>query len=237
MPGFTLKRRFCQATSIRTASRTDSGRGPTMLMSPSSTLTSCGSSSTLVLRSQRPTRVILGSLRILKIGPVFSFRCSSSSWPASASRRIVRNFNIRNRRLFKPTRSCTKRIGPSESSLIAIAAITSNGATAKSSTAAETRSKMRLASVRQLNNGALCIDTIGTPSKSIDCDRASFCGKRSDNMCVVIPCSSSISTTVSICVYCDLIGSAIATSSMTSLATMRGRSSMVPSHGASPASE
>src|SRR5712692_1167564 len=138
---------------------------------------------------------------ILKIGPVFSFRCSSSSWPASASRRIVRNFSMRNRRLFRPTRSCTKRIGPSESSLMAIAAITSRGAKTNSRMIAETRSKMRLASVRQLNNGALCIETIGTPSKSIDCDRASFCGKRSDNMCVVIPCSSSINTTVSICVY------------------------------------
>ena len=68
-PGFTLKRRFCQASSIFSASRTDRGRGPTMLMSPSSTLTSCGNSSMLVLRSHWPTRVMRGSLLILKIGP------------------------------------------------------------------------------------------------------------------------------------------------------------------------
>ena len=104
-PGLTLKRRFCHATSIRTASRTESGRGPTILMSPSNTLISCGNSSMLVLRSHLPTRVVRGSLVILKIGPVFSFRCSSSCMRASASTHIVRNLIMRKRRLLKPTRS------------------------------------------------------------------------------------------------------------------------------------
>ena len=48
----------------------------------------------------------------------------------------------------------------------------------------------------------------------------------------MIPCSSNNATADSICAYCDLIGKAMATSSITSFATMRGRSSIVPSHAA-----
>ena len=65
-PGFTLKRLFCHASSIRNASRTDKGRGPTRLMSPSSTFQSCGSSSRLHRLNRRPTRVTRGSSGNLK---------------------------------------------------------------------------------------------------------------------------------------------------------------------------
>ena len=160
---------------------------------------SCGSSSILVLRSQRPTRVMRGSLRILKIGPLFSFRCSISFIRSSASLVMVRNLIIRKRRLLKPTRSCTKKIGPRESSLIAIATRANKGAEMKRNVIETARSILRFASVRQLNGGTLPSVTIGTPSKSTDCARASFCGNKSDSTCVVIPCSSSKPTVFSIC--------------------------------------
>ena len=68
------------------------GRGPTRLISPCSTLKSCGSSSMLVLRMKRPILVIRGSFFILKAGPsAISFRCASSFFFASASTTIDRN--------------------------------------------------------------------------------------------------------------------------------------------------
>jgi hypothetical protein len=50
------------------------GRGPTMLMSPSRTLISCGSSSSEYLRMKLPIAVICGSRFILNTGPFDSFR-------------------------------------------------------------------------------------------------------------------------------------------------------------------
>lgn len=41
------------------------GRGPTIDMLPASTLNSCGSSSMLVLRMKRPTRVMRSSSRVV----------------------------------------------------------------------------------------------------------------------------------------------------------------------------
>src|SRR5438132_7403325 len=115
-----------------------------------------------------------------------------------------------------------KNTGPLESSLIAIATSAKRGAEIVKNTDATARSINRFASVRQLNGGALRKETMGTPSKSNGCKLASFCGKKSDKRCVVIPCSSNNATADSIWVYCDFIGKAIATSSITSLAKIRG---------------
>ena len=152
----------------------------------------------LVLRSRRPARVIRGSFLILKIGPDFSLRCSISSIRASASARIVRNLIMRKRRLFRPKRSWTKKIGPGESSLIAMAAIANSGANKISRNVPTTTSNRRLASVRQLNGGTLCSEMIGSPSSSPVCERASLWGNRSESKCEVIPCSSRIATASSV---------------------------------------
>ncbi len=71
MPG-VMSRRFCVQPRHCLASSTQSGRGPTRLMSPPSTLRICGSSSRLQRRSQPPTRVTRGSSFILNIGPEYS---------------------------------------------------------------------------------------------------------------------------------------------------------------------
>ena len=62
------------------ASSGSAGRGPTMLIVPRSTQTSCGSSSMESLRRRRPTRVTRGSSVILKSGPSASLRSSSDSF-------------------------------------------------------------------------------------------------------------------------------------------------------------
>src|SRR5581483_6126183 len=62
------------------ASGTLSGRGPTSVMLPSSTLSSCGSSSTLVRRSRAPTGVTRASPGAVTSGPAIEAR-------------IVRNFS------------------------------------------------------------------------------------------------------------------------------------------------
>src|SRR5258706_14545941 len=66
-PGLTLKRRFCHDSSMRSASGTDNGRGPTMLISPRSTIISCGNSSMLARRSHLATRSVGRWLVILEI--------------------------------------------------------------------------------------------------------------------------------------------------------------------------
>src|SRR6185503_8623168 len=93
IPGRTLKRRRWLPTSAR-VSTSGRGLGPTRLMCPRSTLTSWGSSSRLVRRSQRPTGVTRGSSRILKTGPSISFAARSTARSASAPWRIVRNLSI-----------------------------------------------------------------------------------------------------------------------------------------------
>ncbi len=86
MPGFMRWRHAYSATS-----RADStspvrmpmawGRGPTRLISPQSTFQSCGSSSRLVLRMKRPTRVTRSS-------PTLTCRAAVAS---DASVRMERN--------------------------------------------------------------------------------------------------------------------------------------------------
>ena len=67
-PGFTARRRSCQG-SKRATSRMSSGRGPTSDICPKSTWNNCGVSSRLVFRRMRPSGVIRGSRRFLKVGP------------------------------------------------------------------------------------------------------------------------------------------------------------------------
>ena len=61
-----------------------SGRGPTKLMSPSSTLNTWGISSMRVLRMKLPTRVTRSSFGLAHTAPFFS-----------ASVRMLRNFQSR----------------------------------------------------------------------------------------------------------------------------------------------
>src|SRR5229473_1227604 len=68
-PGRTESRRSCHDWYFAT-SPGSGGRGPTTLMSPRSTLMSCGSSSMEYFRRMAPTRVTRGSFRILNTGPL-----------------------------------------------------------------------------------------------------------------------------------------------------------------------
>jgi hypothetical protein len=85
------------------------GRGPTRLISPRNTFTSCGSSSSEVRRSRRPRRVTRGSFLSLKVSANSSAsagsEASSSARRASASTTIVRSFRQPIGRPERPTRS------------------------------------------------------------------------------------------------------------------------------------
>ena len=73
-----------------------SGRGPTKLISPRSTLKICGISSIRILRMMPPMKVTRGSLtEAQRATPSFS-----------ASTRMLRNLITENFRPFSPTRSC-----------------------------------------------------------------------------------------------------------------------------------
>ena len=86
-----------------------------------------GSSSMLVFLNNFPSGVKRGSLRILKTGPLTSLRGSTCASLCSASGTMVRNLKMRNLRLFSPSLSCVKKIGPGEVSLIKAAVITNTG--------------------------------------------------------------------------------------------------------------
>ncbi len=86
------------------------GRGPTIDISPLSTLNSCGSSSIEVRRSSAPTGVIRGSFRVAPTEP-----------SSLGSTVIVRNLKMWNGRPLKPIRAWRKNTGPSEVSRIASA--------------------------------------------------------------------------------------------------------------------
>ena len=74
MPGFTSWRRWYSGGYCSTSSGI-SGRGPTMLMSPFSTFQKFGSSSRLVARRKRPTRVSR-DIGVVKTN-VLKWTCSS----------------------------------------------------------------------------------------------------------------------------------------------------------------
>jgi hypothetical protein len=90
-------------------------------MSPSRTLKTWGSSSRLVLRKKRPTRVQRGSFVILKSGHASSFRCAYWALSSAALCTIVRILNILKRCPPRPVRSCEKNGLPGESMRMAIA--------------------------------------------------------------------------------------------------------------------
>ena len=95
MPGITSRRLRSSSVYCATSEGTG-GRGPTRLMSPMKTFQSCGSSSRLVLRRNLPTLVMRGSSFILKMTPSDdSFFASSCAFSASASVRMLRNFQKR----------------------------------------------------------------------------------------------------------------------------------------------
>ena len=94
-----------------------SGRGPTMLISPLSTLRSCGSSSSDVLRNSAPTGVRRSSAPSTPPGPSTSAETTRSLAGCASLGRIERNLSISKVRPSRPMRLWRKRIGrPSETS-------------------------------------------------------------------------------------------------------------------------
>ena len=112
-------------------------------MSPRSTFQSCGSSSMLVMRRNRPTRVMRGSCS-RSSHSLCRLRSSSSARRASASATIVRNLTTRNGLPPRPIRLWRNSTGPGDSSLTAIAAAIQSGAVMSSSPSAPTMSIARL---------------------------------------------------------------------------------------------
>ena len=104
------------------------------LMSPTRTLTSCGSSSSRVRRSSEPKRVTRGSRACAHTGPV-SF---------SASAPIDRNFRRMNTLPLRPRRGWRNSTGPGESSLMPRAITPMSGMAITSATKARLMSSSRL---------------------------------------------------------------------------------------------
>lgn len=80
-------------------------------MLPFNTLNSCGNSSMLVRRSQRPHGVIRGSSATLKTGPRIGLKGRSSARRISPSLDIKQNLYITKGFPFFPARSCRKQSG------------------------------------------------------------------------------------------------------------------------------
>jgi hypothetical protein len=125
MPGFIRWRWAYSATSLalsipprRSSWSARAGRGPTSDISPFSTLNSCGSSSRLVRRMKRPTRVTRSSSALTCGGRLVG----RWSW------RMERNFQTTISSLLKPWRRWRKKIGPGLSSLMARAISAISGA-------------------------------------------------------------------------------------------------------------
>ena len=93
------------------------GRGPTRDISPRSTLKICGSSSRLVLRMKRPTRVTRQS----SVHTCWAPASSRSSW------RMERNFQTTISSLLNPWRRWRNRTGPGLSSFTAKATMAISG--------------------------------------------------------------------------------------------------------------
>ncbi len=140
------------------------GRGPTRLMSPRSTLTSCGNSSIEKRRRCLPTGVTRGSSLILNRTPSDSLRCDSCARRRSASVYMVRNFQMVNGRPSLPMRSCLNSAGPGEVQRIRNAAPSSSGESASSSAAAPILSTVSLAQRRTPVRLAWSRCSIGRPS-------------------------------------------------------------------------
>ena len=149
MPGLT-RRRSLRSSFHWTASWGSAGRGPTRLMSPLTTLISCGSSSIEVLRRNWPTRVTRGSSAILNIGPAASLCAISSGSIDSAPCTIVRSLYTVKGLPLRPTRVWVKSTPRPAVTLMASAASASTGETSSSPSDAATMSKPRLANERHV---------------------------------------------------------------------------------------
>ena len=143
MPGRT-DRRFSRHAGQNWFSLSGLGRGPTMLMSPTSTFQNCGSSSSWHLRRMRPTRVTRGSSLMNTCGPSQRFCLRSSATSASALRRMVRNFQQRKMRPPFACRRCPKKSGKPSSSQTATAIARITGLRQTSARSAPVKSSTRL---------------------------------------------------------------------------------------------
>ncbi len=132
-----------------------------MLISPTRTLTSCGTSSMLIRRRIRPTRVTRGSSLSLKTGSSSSSMEIRPASFASASTLIVRSLYIRNGRPCRPARIWEKRTGPELSSLIAIATTIANGAKTSNPAMATPMSKRRRISSVEREGSQVLYSRIG----------------------------------------------------------------------------
>ena len=127
MPGVRCSRRRCQPWIWRSSSTT-SGRGPTRLISPRSTLISCGSSSSDGA-AQEPADARHARVGVdLEEAVAPRWARAARALRASASTTIERNLRIWKWRPSRPTRVCRNRTGPGESSRIASAIAASSGA-------------------------------------------------------------------------------------------------------------
>src|SRR5690242_8544893 len=119
-----------------------SGRGPTIAISPLSTLMSCGSSSSLTARSHAPSGNTRGS-------------CAPVIRLASERRRecMVRSLYMMNGRPPRPTRSALYSTGPGLARRMPTAASASSGAATTSATPASSVSTRRLTVMERAPDG------------------------------------------------------------------------------------
>ena len=132
IPGFT-SRTFLSARLYFAVYSGTSGRGPTRLISPRSTLNSCGSSSILLRRRSLPILVIRRSPEAVIFSPCLS-----------APRTMLRNLMTWKGLPFWPTRHCRKKIGPRDSSRTASAQRRRKGAAITNTAAAPAESNILL---------------------------------------------------------------------------------------------
>ncbi len=159
-----MYRRRWTSFSYPSTSDRSGGRGPTRLMSPRKTLTSCGSSSREYLRRVRPTRVTRGSCLSLKSTPLPSFCAASAASRASASTTIERNLNIWKVSPLRPTRSCVKITGPPSSSLMKSATTRNSGISSTSAIPDTQKSKARFNTCLPPSNCGISTWMRGRPS-------------------------------------------------------------------------
>src|SRR5690242_11119933 len=122
-----------------------SGRGPTIAISPLSTLMSCGSSSSFTARSHAPSGNTLGSFApVMRLASERRRRC------------MVRSLYMMNGRPPRPTRSARNSTGPGLARRIPTAARASSGAVTSSARPASSASTRRLTVMQRAPDGHEC---------------------------------------------------------------------------------
>ena len=129
------------------------GRGPTSDIVPCSTLNSCGSSSRLLARRKRPTRVMRLSARAVCCSPVVA---------AAGFQVMVRNLKMSNTRLSSAWRRWRKITGPGLSSRTASAMTASTGSSASVIRLPSSRSSAPLSTASQRPIGRSTRRSTGT---------------------------------------------------------------------------